>query len=64
MSRKSRVQRLKGYFYEDDVWSPKSAKRVVWSPKYEIFSTEGDCMCAVWYVQSPLDKMWARKYIV
>jgi len=38
MSWKSRVPRLEGYFYEVDVWSPKSAKRVVWSPKYAIFS--------------------------
>jgi hypothetical protein len=27
MSKKSRVQRLESYFYEVDVWSPKTAKR-------------------------------------
>jgi hypothetical protein len=37
-SCKSRSQRFKGYFYEDDVWSPICTERVVWSPKYVIFS--------------------------
>jgi hypothetical protein len=38
MSCKSRVQRLEAYFYEVNVWSPKTAKRDDWSPKYAIFS--------------------------
>lgn len=38
MSWKSRSQRFKGYFYEDDVWSPIFAKRVVWCPISAIFS--------------------------
>lgn len=42
MSCKSRVQRLEDYFSEVDVWSPKSAKRIVCSPKYAIFSANND----------------------
>ena len=38
MSRKSRVQRLEGCFYDVDVWSPETAKRNYWSPNYAIFS--------------------------
>jgi hypothetical protein len=38
MSWKSRSQRFKSYFYEDDVWIPISAKRIVWRPKSAIFS--------------------------
>ena len=38
MSRKSRVQHFMTYFYEVDVWNPKTTKRDDWSPKYIIFS--------------------------
>lgn len=38
MPWKSRVQRLEGYNYKVDVWSSKSAKSIVWNPKYAIFS--------------------------
>jgi predicted nucleic acid binding AN1-type Zn finger protein len=39
MARKSNVKCLEAYFYEIDVWSPKTAKRNNWSPKYAIFSS-------------------------
>ena len=38
MARKSKVQRLEAHFCKVDVWSLKSAKRIVWSAKYPIFS--------------------------
>lgn len=38
MSCKTRSQCFKGYFYEDNVWSPIFEKRIVWSPISAIFS--------------------------
>jgi hypothetical protein len=41
MSCKLRVQRFETYFYEVNVWSPKTANRDNWSLKYAIFSHFG-----------------------
>ena len=38
MSWKTIRQRFKGYFHEDNDWSPILAKRVDWSPICAIFS--------------------------
>jgi hypothetical protein len=40
MSWKTRSQRFKGHFYEDDVWSLIFAKHVVWCPISAIFSEQ------------------------